>query len=401
MFKHRLRLILAPILSIGLFAPAWQAHGTTRSVATCSYADVNSAVAASITGDTVNVPGGSCTWSSNLLIDKGINVIGAGKGVTVITNAVGTVVTISKTQSNPVRLSGFTFNNVDGQTPIVAIVGPSFKVRIDHIVVNKGDTAIGSNFLGFPGTGPVYGVVDNSDFYNTVRTYFATDIRVGDASWGTTAWTEFIGQESTFPGTDKMLYFENNQFIWNTSNTATNTQGALYGQYGGKAAFRYNTFNGLCTYIDAHGDTPDTGTIFYEIYNNTFVENDQLCSQGDIVWLRGGQMIAHDNTFTGGAIPFRMSVYWTTDLAAHRVRNTYYWGNTWNGNSTQSSLVTVNDSGQTPASYSSANIKLNQQYFLAAPQSGQTYYPYTPYIYPHPLRTERAPPNMRAPVVAP
>jgi hypothetical protein len=230
------------------------------------------------------------------------------------------------------------------------------------------------------------------------------DVRAGESIWGTAAWSEFLGNESTFPGSDKMLYFEDNIFVWNSAMTATNTQGALYGGYGGKAAFRNNTFSGLCTYVDAHGDNPDYGTIYYEIYNNTFAEDDSWCSQGDIVWLRGGQMIAHHNAFTGGAIPFRMSVYWTTDLAAHRVKNTYYWGNTWNGNSTQAPLVIVNDSGQTPSGYSASNIILNGQYFLQAPQSGQMYYPYTPYTYPHPLRTGSPPPppppTMRTPTAS-
>ncbi len=362
-------------------------------------ADVTSAISASATGDTVNVPAGTCAWSSTASIGIGISVIGAGKNVTNITNNVGTLFRINNTQSAPVRLSGFTFNNKDNQTPIVSIVGPAFKVRIDNIVFNKGDAAIGANFLGGAGTGPVYGVVDSSEFYNMKRPFFAMDIRLGEATWGSTAWAEFLGNEATFPGSEKMLYFEDNKFVWNSQLTDLNVQTALYGQYGGKAAFRYNNLSGLCTYIDAHGDNPDYGTILYEIYNNTFVEDDSLCVQGDIVWLRGGQMIAHDNVFTGVAVPFRMSVYWTTDLAAHRVKNTYYWGNTWNGNASQASLVFVNDSGQTPAGYSASNIKLNQQYFLQQPQSGQVYFPYTPYQYPHPLRTGVPPPVVLHPAV--
>jgi hypothetical protein len=193
------------------------------------------------------------------------------------------------------------------------------------------------------------------------------------------------------------MYFEDNQFVWNSSLTDPNAQGALYGQYGGKAAFRYNTFNGFCTYIDAHGDGPDHGTIYYELYNNTFTWSGSLCGQDSIVWMRGGQLIAHHNTFNGPTKPFRMSVYWTNDLAAHRVKNTYYWANTWNGNTDQSAMTYVSDSGQTPAGYSAANIKLGQQYFLQAPQSGQVYYPYTPYTYPHPLRSEAAIPVPAAP----
>src|SRR4029077_15501005 len=70
---------------------------------------------------------------------------------------------------------------------------------------------------------------------------------------------------------------------------------------------------------------------------------------------------------------------------AHRVKNTYFWGNTANGDSNQSHIVGVRDSGQTSPGYSAAHIRLNIEYFLHAPQSGQMYYPYTPYAYPHPL----------------
>ncbi|MFO1313544.1 MAG: hypothetical protein U1F41_15930 [Burkholderiales bacterium] len=388
---------LTGMLTVGVFVAATTgvAGAATRTANSCSYADVASSVAASAAGDTVNVPAGTCAWSSTLSITTPISLVGAGKGKTIITNSVGTLVAIKKTQSTPVRLSGFTFNNSDNQSPIVLIVGPAFKVRIDNMVFNKGDAAVGSNWNGAGATGPVYGVVHSSEFYNTKRTYFAMDVRSGESIWGSTAWAEFSAAPTTFPGSEKMMYFEDNAFVWNSSNTDPAVQGALYGQYGGKAAFRRNTFNGLCTYIDAHGDKPDYSTIYYEIYDNTFVEDQTLCKQGDIVWLRGGQMIAHGNTFTGSSVPFRMSVYWTTDLAAHRVMNTYYWGNTWNGSTVQSSLVVVNDSGQTPAGYSASAIKLGAQFYLQAPQSGQTYFPYTPYTYPHPLRSELPAPVLR------
>jgi hypothetical protein len=80
-----------------------------------------------------------------------------------------------------------------------------------------------------------------------------------------------------------------------------------------------------------------------------------------------------------------MSVYWTTDAVAHRVKNTYIWGNTRNGNDNQAGLAWISDSGQTPPGYSAANIRPNIEYFLHAPQRGQTYFPYAPLVYPHPL----------------
>ncbi|MEF3073919.1 hypothetical protein V2P20_02660 [Methylobacter sp. Wu1] len=376
---------LSTVCLAGTFAFTSVGYAATKAAASCSYNDVSTAVASAATGDTVTVPAGSCSWSSTLKITKGISVIGAGKAETIITNNAGTAVSIIKTQNDFVRLSGFRFNNSDKQTPIISIIGPTFKARIDNITVNKGDAAIGTNWSGSGATGPVYGVVDSSEFYNTSRAYFAMDVRSGDREWGKGAWNEYLGNEKALPGSDNMMIFEDNKFIWDNSLTNKNAQGALYGQYGGKVTFRYNDFSGFCTYIDGHGDLgagQDYGTIYYEIYNNTFKQDNTHCSQGNIVWMRGGKLIAHDNTFTGGSLPFRMSVYYESDIASHRVNNTYYWANKWNGNSDQASMVKVTDSGQTSSGYSANNIKLNQQYFLKEPES------YKPYTYPHPLRSD-------------
>jgi MYXO-CTERM domain-containing protein len=381
-------LPLPRVVCLACAAAAWTAAAPARAATitapSCSLEDVQTAVASAADGDTVSVPAGNCTWSSTLEVTAGaaISIVGAGTDATVITNGVGTLMLWSGTEDKPFRLSGIRFNSSDEHTPIVALVGPISAARIDHCLFDKGDAAVGTNALGDPhkGTGPVYGVVDHCQFRNMTRPYFAMDLRAGESSSGTIAWTEGI-----FPGSDRMMYFEDDEFVWNAELTAPNAQGALYGQYGGKAAFRHNSFSGFCTYVDAHGDNPDEGTIYYEIYDNTFTEDLSLCIQGNIAWQRGGQWIIHDNTFIGEQLPIRMSVYWETDKPEHRVQNTYIWGNTKNGDPDQAALAAVTDSGQTAVGYSAEHIRLDQEYFLHAPEEGQTYYPYTPLTYPHPL----------------
>ena len=113
------------------------------------------------------------------------------------------------------------------------------------------------------------------------RAYYAMDCRTNDASTpteltpgnrdGAAAWQEFLANPASFPGSEKMMYFEDNQFIWDANITDQNTQGALYGSYGGKCCFRYNTCTGGDYYVDAHGDYPSNSTIYYEIYNDSFV----------------------------------------------------------------------------------------------------------------------------------
>jgi hypothetical protein len=351
---------------------------------TPDYASVSTCVTNAVNGDTINISSGTATWTSTLSWNtKGISLIGAGQGVTVITNNVGTstgatLIQVSSTGNNFIRISGFTINGTDDQEPVIEMIGPIYKIRVDHVTFNGGGT-VASNYITNKGAGPVYGVFDHSIFLNMKRPYYATDIRTSDSTWGTAAWNEFLANPASFPGSGNMLYFEDDQFTWNRA--VNGLQGALYGGYGGKAVFRHNTLSGDCTYVDAHGDGPDYGTIYYEIYNNVFNEDDTLCGQGDIVGMRGGQLIAHDNQFTGSAIPFQLVTYWAlgVELATHRVQNTYIWNNTWNGGSSQVSVYDHSGTCTTPC------INLNQQYFLAAPQSGQTYYPYRPYAYPHPL----------------
>lgn len=369
--------------------------GATRTAATPSFSDVASAVSQAADGDTVQVPGGSATWSSTLdLGSKGINLIGAGSSSTTITNNVGCLIKLNGTASKLVRVSGFRFNNSDNQGPIIALVGPILKARVDHCYFNKGDNGVGCNQpnSGLHGNGPVNGVIDHCTFVNMKRAYFASDVRNGESNWGTGAWAT-----GAHPGTQQMMYLEDNQFTWDSGLTDSNVQGALYGQYGGQCCFRYNTvsvnggnfmaFGGF--FIDAHGDSPDYSTLFYEIYNNTF----NFPSGGNLGNQRGGKRICYNNTYntSPGALIWRLTVYWTTDLEAHRVRDSYYWGDTFNGSTNEASMVAVQDTGQTPPGYSAANIRLNQHYFLHAPQSGQGFYPYTPLAHPHPLVSGAAP----------
>ncbi len=62
-----------------LFASA--AHATTRTAATCNSADVQNAINASASGDTVVIPAGTCTWTSGVSVSgKAITIQGSGSG---------------------------------------------------------------------------------------------------------------------------------------------------------------------------------------------------------------------------------------------------------------------------------------------------------------------------------
>src|SRR4030095_15260543 len=81
----------------------------------CNVGDVNAAVSSASDGDTVVVPGGTCTWTSPLFIgNKAITLQGAGAGATVIINGLGPnqplVTLVTKAAPQVMRIHGFTWD---------------------------------------------------------------------------------------------------------------------------------------------------------------------------------------------------------------------------------------------------------------------------------------------------
>ena len=56
----------------------------TVNAASCSMSDVQSALNRAHDGQTVAIPGGTCTWTKTLTVTNAINLLGAGPGLTVI-----------------------------------------------------------------------------------------------------------------------------------------------------------------------------------------------------------------------------------------------------------------------------------------------------------------------------
>src|SRR5262249_23027304 len=85
--------------------------GNTINAASCSQADVASAIASASAGDRVLVPAGTCSWAGDIAF-TGISLIGAGSSQsgTVITDG---MVNLSKHPTKYTRLSGFRFSGTD------------------------------------------------------------------------------------------------------------------------------------------------------------------------------------------------------------------------------------------------------------------------------------------------
>jgi hypothetical protein len=76
-----------------------KANAQTVNAASCNTGDVQTAINTATEGQTVNIPAGSCTWTSGVSIsDKGINVVGAGSSpIVAISSSTLTLGTGSKT----------------------------------------------------------------------------------------------------------------------------------------------------------------------------------------------------------------------------------------------------------------------------------------------------------------
>lgn len=267
------------------------ANSEVINAKSCSQPAVQAAINSSISGDTVIVPSGNCTWTSNVGIPSGkeITLLGAGIGGTVISLDVGLAVNISTSGS---RLSGFEFNfNSKGTGVFVSGTG----WRIDHCEFDfrtAGGKGIGVNAdnsnLYYP-TWELSGLVDNCVFYDARN--LATGSAVPGVRDPTKSWA--IWSAPTDLGGVSAVYFEDNTFYMEQFGNL------MDGNYGGVYVFRFNTvskgpYSGFV--IEAHSlQCTCRGFKKWEVYRNTFNGNGAYKA----FFLRGGTGVIFDNDVTG------------------------------------------------------------------------------------------------------
>ena len=415
--------------------------GNTINAASCSQEDVQSAINSASEGSTVAVPQGICTWNTTVLLSKGIVLKGAGNGLTKIINGrpstcgknPGSCLILAEMPTNAAfRITGFYFDTGTGllDLPSIYIKGksdgsfPLAGFRIDHSDFNSGSHCVwASRWLE--------GVIEKNNFYNC-------NIGVMVLGDNQQSWLRPIEA-----GTSHSLFIEDNNFIINNlTDREPNEQ--IYHQDGGRSVVRNNLFdgstytNGNSILIDSHGSwmsgkplvnggywTSDNGyhrgQPLIEVYNNVFRGHHTY----QFTNFRGGSFLVHDNNFTtlsGNTINIFVLTdeeSWQTLFvnplrtqwpAEDQVNNSFFWNNTYNG-----APITVVRNNKHPED--TIFIQENRDYFMHAPQAtgGQSkytgrqgasnapptesspdtmifdaaapnaYYPYTPYIYPHPL----------------
>src|SRR5688572_21072380 len=131
-------------LLVGSFVGFQSAQAATITAQSLSRVDVAAAIQLASDGDTINIPAGTSTWSSPVVVNKGVTLLGAGTNNTHLINGTSggqglesPVFDIRLSSDQPVRVSGIHFQdsgldrNSDGVDISTGSVLPT-KIRIDH-----------------------------------------------------------------------------------------------------------------------------------------------------------------------------------------------------------------------------------------------------------------------------
>ena len=364
----------------------------TINASSCSKADVETAITAASTGDTIVIPSGTCSWVSAVEIPSGKSITIAGQTTTSrnattyqVTATDNTIIQASSSafrvnESNNVRIAGITF---DGATIAIVMPSPAIGMRIDHchfISVSRiFDKAVTPTYKGI--------LFDHNRIYEPANeTLYITGA-------GNTPWIDGGPCGSSDP--EKMTIFEDNEFVWSATGGAG---GPIDSGNGAMIVFRHNRFtghvnNGPGELLETHGHcwgqrdgNDNAATYCMEISNNKFYKGNTVNNSAMILKSRGGISYVYNNEiYDAGWSTNAMIRYWTQEVSyncnstpcavqAHedmglhavplsrasnytnglcdtypcpmQVNNSYIWGNTWD-----SGTIVVDDDWYNAAGY--------------------------------------------------
>lgn len=282
MTKFKSKLIPGILAS---FAWVGVAQAETVNAASCSQADVASAVSSATAGDTVQVPAGTCSWSGGISF-AGISLIGAGSSAagTVVTDG---LVTVTKHDTEYTRLSGFRFTGTDEHIRVDGSpTAKPYLVDNNHVRADVSGRAVQLTANG--------GVLHHNELV-------AEDWTNADVFNIPTSedWT----QAPTFGADDtsgeRNIYFEDNTF---TNIVETMPDGDM----GSRLVIRHNLY--VDSSIVFHGgapndSSPNGGTRQFEVYENTFDRVENSVALNKWVWARGSSGVIANNQMESADSP--------------------------------------------------------------------------------------------------
>jgi len=328
-----------------LFLPPFAKAQGTFTAASCSQSAVNAIINGpthtAVNGDTINIPAGSCTWTSGITVPNGIgiSIIGAGQGVTTITDQLssGNLFSMAPIYGNATsRISSMTlkpFLPRSGYGSPINVIGACTSggcpnLRIDHLTAPSSWAGIGISDDTFAIVSNMFGVADHNmvgdvpgggngvDFINVSHGSWQ-----GVGGWGDNSWAS----PDTF-GTAQAFYLENNTFNY-AFGTDADSAGSSFG--GGRYVCRFNTFNNVTTAGACINHGTDTtgrtrGARQVEDYDNTGTCSNSTQGCSELWGSRSAVGIVFGNTFTNSGGGF-LTGYASLD-AQRRWRPDTPWG---------------------------------------------------------------------------
>jgi hypothetical protein len=316
-------LLLGPLLG-------QQAHAQTINAASCSASDVQTALNSVATdGTTVNIPAGSCTWSTQVTYNGSFSATIQGQSTTngtcgpggscsatdstVVSDATstGTALQVHSVNGKSIRVTGITFSWGSGAQEyngMLNVDGNTQSVRVDHchfVHANIVDLIVGGS------DGNMYGVIDHN-LFNTINSD-EDAFRTLQSNWngvanspgymndnGNGSWAD-----SSHWGSNQFIFLENNNFVF---DGASSTWGFAYDciAEGGRMVFRYNVLTNsmrMQTHGTGSGDTNYRSCRAIEMYGNALTYAPQgstgTINANTIMQFEGGGLLSWGNTFTG------------------------------------------------------------------------------------------------------
>ncbi|MGB8772127.1 MAG: hypothetical protein WCC92_21135 [Candidatus Korobacteraceae bacterium] len=327
-----IKAVLITALLSAMATPLW-AQGVYNA-ASCNESDVNAVINGpthiAVNGDTIIIPTGTCTWTSNLSISVGITLTGSGTPNTGPSSfgsgTLNTVIVDNAGSSGPlVKVSGITHGetftlsllDIEPNSSGTALWSPvsiagtctasgCANIRVDNIgfglATQWNENGNSSNADWMIRTDNLFGVIDHCTLPNnsSVELFNANhSAYLGVGGYGDNSWA----RPDSF-GTGNALYAENN-VVYSTqamNDCDTSPAGGAVG--GCRIADRYNHFTfepGAFALTIVHGlDTdgrPRSGRQ-QEVYGNSITCPSGGLSCPSIVGVRGGTSITFGNSAT-------------------------------------------------------------------------------------------------------
>ena len=145
---------LTILLGCGALNPPLQA--AVIKAASCSQANVQSAINSAANGNVVMIPAGTCTWTGGITLAKKIMLQGTGIGSTIIIYSDGTLFVTSGESANTFRMTGMEFQNCTQCIYLDGDGSPKGAVknfRIDHCKFKNAYVAVRNRWACYGGIG--------------------------------------------------------------------------------------------------------------------------------------------------------------------------------------------------------------------------------------------------------